>query len=88
MKACTGLFTIKLASNNILKVEKFCNSLSRFLLAVSWGGYESLALPSCIFYDKNKPTNEIPFNLIRFYVGLEDADVLINDLKIAFKKLK
>ena len=88
MKAGTGLFTIKLASEELEKIEAFSNSLTRFLLAVSWGGHESLALPSCIFFDKNKEVNETPCNLVRFYVGLEEAEVLISDLKEAFKKLK
>src|SRR3546814_18717055 len=45
MKRGGGLFTVALRVNSSGEVEKFCNALRRFLLEVSWGGYESLILP-------------------------------------------
>jgi len=83
MKFASGLFTIKLTTNDENKIRIFCDSIKRFLLAVSWGGYESLMLPSIIF---SSPA--IPNNLIRFSIGLEDADTLINDLDTAFNLIK
>jgi cystathionine beta-lyase/cystathionine gamma-synthase len=49
-------------------------------MAVSWGGYESLIIPSCTFV-KPGLYSSLPDNLIRFSVGLEDLDVLIQDLE-------
>ncbi len=87
MTGTGGLFSIELNANNIEEVEVFCNSLNRFLLACSWGGHESLVFPICVLYtSENYGNTELPWNLIRLYVGLEDADVLINDLDQAFVK--
>ena len=72
--------------NFIDEIETFCNSLKRFLMAVSWGGHESLIIPSCSFYPKESyDASVFPFNLIRFYIGLEEPEVLIEDLLQAFK---
>lgn len=82
MKDAGGLFSIVLRAKTVDEVEKFCNSLQRFLLAVSWGGHESLVIPSVIGFPAKDfdPTN-VNHRLIRFYIGLEDPDYLIEDLK-------
>jgi len=49
-------------------------------MAVSWGGHESLIIPACAFAEDSG----YPVNFIRFFIGLEEADVLIEDLKNAF----
>lgn len=79
-----GLFSIVLKTDSIAGIEKFCNSLKHFLLAVSWGGYESLVIPSVVGFtpDQFDPSNT-NHRLIRLYVGLEDPDYLISDLKQA-----
>jgi cystathionine beta-lyase/cystathionine gamma-synthase len=70
-------------------MELFCNSLRAFLMAVSWGGHESLIIPACSFYPKDGFKSEFyTYNLVRFYIGLEDVDFLISDLKHAFKKIE
>lgn len=78
MKSGSGLFTIELVTKDYEEIKLFCNNLKRFLFAVSWGGYESLVLPSCIFENAQN-------NLVRFSIGLESADVLIQDLDNSFK---
>jgi cystathionine beta-lyase/cystathionine gamma-synthase len=89
MQWCGGLFSAQIKVNSIDEVEAFCNGLQRFLLAVSWGGHESLIVPSCSFYPKESYDGSVfPFNLIRFYIGLEDAEVLIEDIQQAFKKFE
>lgn len=93
---CGGLFSIHLKVKTVEEVETFCNSLQRFLLAVSWGGHESLVIPACSFPSHVPSTDgtvstsgrDFPFNHIRFYVGLDDADILIEDLKQAFRKIE
>lgn len=84
MKGCGGLFTITLKAQNADELERFCNALKYFSLAVSWGGHESLVSPWVAGINKKDfdPANET-HRQIRFYVGLEEADELINDLKQA-----
>jgi cystathionine beta-lyase len=88
MKKCGGLFSIYLKTDSIEKVEDFHRRIERFLLAVSWGGHESLLLPFCAFYGiPGRPDTTIPWNLVRIYVGLEDPDWLIEDLAQALEVL-
>lgn len=89
MKHGSGLFTMLIKARDIEQVELFCNSLKKFLMAVSWGGHESLLMPACSFPVQQHYKDDVyPFNLIRFYIGLEDADSLIEDLSQAFDKIK
>jgi cystathionine beta-lyase/cystathionine gamma-synthase len=78
-----GLVTIQLKTNDIQKIDRFCNALRRFLLAVSWGGYESLALPVRAFY-----VSDLPVNLVRLSIGFEEPDVLIADLAQALEYIR
>lgn len=87
MADCGGLFSIVLNAENTNQVENFCNALRYFLMAASWGGYESLIFPVCALAASKSFENPLPWNLVRCYVGLEDADVLIADLKQALDKI-
>jgi cystathionine beta-lyase/cystathionine gamma-synthase len=74
-------------TQRIEEVELFCNSLNAFRMAVSWGGHESLIIPKCAGlnpadFDPSNPTHR----LIRLYIGLEEPEFLLNDLKQAFAK--
>lgn len=84
MKNAGGLFSVVFKAKSLNEIEGFCNSLKRFLMAVSWGGHESLIIPSVVSV-KPEDFNPAESNhrLIRFYVGLEDPDYLIADLKQA-----
>ncbi len=88
MRGAGGLFSIKLKVDSIELCEKFFHTLERFLLAVSWGGHESLVIPFCGFYNiPGQEDSSLPFNLFRFYIGLEDPDWLMEDLDKAFAAL-
>ena len=88
MKGCGGLFSVYLKAASRQKVEDFFHKLERFILAVSWGGHESLVLPMAAFYDiPGKVDTTAPWNLLRFYIGLEDPDWLIEDIKQALEIL-
>lgn len=80
MKRGGGLFAMLLKTNDPKKIENFCDHLNRFLLAVSWGGYESLVFPACI-----KTGSDYPVNFVRFYIGLEAPEVLIADIEHALQ---
>lgn len=76
-----GLFTLILNVKTIEQVEKFCENLERFLVAVSWGGHESLVFPVCAGIQKEEfnPANE-NHRMVRVYIGLEDSKPLIEDM--------
>jgi len=87
MKKGGGQFTILLKTEDPEKVEAFCNTLNNFLLACSWGGHESLIFPAIVLSNsQNYSKGGFPVNMIRFYIGLEDSEYLINDLEIALTK--
>ncbi len=88
MKRAPGLFSAVLKSGSVSQVEKFCNSLKHFLMAVSWGGHESLIFPSCARIESGKfDPSDFNHRLIRFYIGLEDPDLLIGDIGQALAQL-
>lgn len=88
MQGCGGLFSFTLKSSSVQKIESFCNSLQHILMAVSWGGHESLVIPTVATISKDvyDLANE-RHQLIRMYVGLEDADYLIKDLEQALTRI-
>ncbi|MFH0895121.1 MAG: PLP-dependent aspartate aminotransferase family protein [Bacteroidota bacterium] len=89
MKGSGGLFSFLLREESTEKIDVFCDSLQRFLLACSWGGYESLVFPASVLYSSgNNNKKNIPVNLIRMYIGLEDAGLLIADISKALEKMK
>jgi cystathionine beta-lyase len=66
----------------------FANSLKLFGIGASWGGFESLVLD----FDPTEGTRTVTEwnekgSCVRFYIGLEDADDLLADLKQGFAKL-
>ena len=89
MQWCGGLFTVIIRAKDVAEVETFCNSLKRFLMAVSWGGHESLIMPACSFMNRDDLDLALyPYNMIRFYIGLEEPAVLMEDIEQAFQKIK
>lgn len=88
MKGCAGLITAFLKTDSIEKVEEFFSRLKRFLFAVSWGGHESLIVPMAAFYGiEGRDNPPYPFTLLRFYIGLEDPDWLIEDIEEALEAI-
>lgn len=86
MQGAGGLFSLYLRAGGPEKAEAFFNHLSRFLLAVSWGGHESLVLPSVAFYHiPGRENPPMPWNLVRLYIGLEDPEWLIEGLEKALE---
>jgi cystathionine beta-lyase/cystathionine gamma-synthase len=81
MKGACGLFTFILRTNRMESIVKFCESLQHIMMAVSWGGHESLVIPKCAGLKPGDfdPTNK-EHRYIRIYAGLEDPQYLIADL--------
>jgi cystathionine beta-lyase/cystathionine gamma-synthase len=90
LRGASGLLTIDLEADDVASVERFCNALKRFLMTVSWGGYESLAFPVCAVFPLDtsiRPQGALPLSLVRLSIGLEEADVLISDLRQALESM-
>lgn len=88
MKNAGGLFSIVLRATTAAAVEEFCESLEYFLMAVSWGGHESLVFPSLAgFPEEQFDAGQEAHRMVRIYIGLEDPDCLIKDLERALGKV-
>jgi cystathionine beta-lyase/cystathionine gamma-synthase len=86
MKGACGLVTIVMKADKMEQVVRFCQSLRHILMAVSWGGHESLALPKCAsLLPEQFDADNREHRMIRFYFGLEEAGYLIADIEQAFK---
>ena len=87
MKGACGLFTMILKMKRREEIVKFCESLEHIMMAVSWGGHESLVIPKCAgINDIDFDQNNSEHRYVRMYVGLEDSDYLIEDLAQALDK--
>lgn len=85
MSGACGLVTIVMKAKNMEEIVTFSESLRHILMAVSWGGHESLVIPRCASippaaFDASNPEHR----MLRFYFGLEDAEYLKADLEQAF----
>ena len=87
MKRVAGMMSIELDAPDEAAVERFCDNLKTFLIAVSWGGYESLQWPVCALKGPSGYYTDLPFTMVRLYVGLEDPALLIADLEQALAKV-
>ncbi len=85
MKGGSGLFTMVLKATDRASIVRFCDNLQHIMMAVSWGGHESLIVPKCASIPANDFDAANPeHRYVRMYVGLESADYLIKDLEQAF----
>ena len=84
MSGACGLFTFTLKDTDRHSIVRFCESLQHFMMAVSWGGHESLIIPKCAGIPSGEydPGN-MEHRYIRMYIGLEDPTWLISDIEQA-----
>jgi cystathionine beta-lyase/cystathionine gamma-synthase len=85
MTGACGLLSFYVRAGSRDEIVTFCESLKHILMAVSWGGHESLILPKCASLTEAEfdPGNR-DHRMLRLYTGLEDPDYLIRDLEQAF----
>ena len=88
LQGFSGLFSFVLKDAGFEKVRGFIDGLKRFRIGVSWGGVESLVI------SPNRGNNlawldaqRIPHGLVRLSIGLEGADVLIEDIAASLDAL-
>ncbi|HVT84699.1 MAG TPA: aminotransferase class I/II-fold pyridoxal phosphate-dependent enzyme [Chitinophagaceae bacterium] len=89
MGGACGLFTFIVKTQKRESIVKFCQSLKHILMAVSWGGHESLVIPKCVgISEKDFDRGNKEHRFVRMYVGMEDPQYLIQDLEQALSFIK
>jgi len=82
----SGLFGLVLKPVPHKALAAFFDSLKLFGMGFSWGGYESLIVPSKLH--RTAKTFEAEGPVIRIHAGLEDAGDLIADLEQGLAKMR
>ncbi|SPL69078.1 PLP-dependent transferase [Acinetobacter stercoris] len=73
---------------DLTAIRKFCDNLSLFKLGFSWGGPVSLAMLYQLNQMRKLPTPHLAKGiLVRFCIGLEDPEDLIQDIQNALEKM-
>ncbi|MEO8575183.1 MAG: aminotransferase class I/II-fold pyridoxal phosphate-dependent enzyme [Gemmatimonadales bacterium] len=85
----SGLFSFELVDGRFETVRQFIDRLKRFRIGISWGGVESLVISpnrghNLAYLDANR----MPHGLVRLSIGLEGANVLIDDIAQSLDSLK
>jgi cystathionine beta-lyase/cystathionine gamma-synthase len=88
MAGACGLFTFTLKNSTAEKITRFCENLQHIMMAVSWGGHESLVIPKLAGLKSGdfEPAY-IEHHYIRMYVGLEEPGYIIKDIEQALHKI-
>ncbi|MGO9816613.1 MAG: cystathionine beta-lyase [Acidocella sp.] len=69
-------------------VVRMVDSLQLFGIGASWGGYESLVLPTTGTIRRTEGTGVFEGEMARFHIGLENVDDLIEDLERGLAALR
>jgi len=69
-------------------VVRMVDSLQLFGIGASWGGYESLVLPTTGTIRRSEGTGVFEGEMARFHIGLENVDDLIEDLERGLAALR
>jgi cysteine-S-conjugate beta-lyase len=65
---------------SVESTHAFCEALALFGIGASWGGFESLALPTSGFVTRTAGGAQFAGPLVRLHIGLEDVADLLADL--------
>ena len=79
-KGSSGLFSFVLQGGDEAARAALIDGLELFGIGYSWGGYESLAVPSDPQRYRSVTRRNYAGPIVRLQIGLEDADDLIADL--------
>ena len=83
----SGLFGLVLKPFPAAAVAAMLDGMKLFAMGASWGGYESLILPTDPARNRTATRWEAPGPSLRIHAGLEDPDDLIADLEEGFARL-
>jgi cystathionine beta-lyase/cystathionine gamma-synthase len=85
MRDACGLLSFYVRTDNREEIVRFCESLKHIIMAVSWGGHESLIMPRAASLTAAEFDASVrEHRMLRLYTGLEEPDYLIRDLEQAF----
>ncbi|MEQ1518002.1 MAG: cystathionine beta-lyase [Usitatibacteraceae bacterium] len=82
----SGLFSLELNPCSRTQFAAMLDHYEHFGIGYSWGGFESLVAPANIHNARSVQ----PWSggqLVRYHIGLEDADDLIRDLEAGFARM-
>ncbi len=85
--ACSLFGVVFQPRYSVEATHRFAEALELFGIGASWGGYESLVLPTTGFVTRTAGTGSFAGPLVRIHVGLEDVEDLIADLEQAMAVL-
>ncbi len=83
----SGLFGVVLKPVSAAVVAAMLDDMEFFGIGESWGGYESLAIPTWPEKCRSAVPWEAEGPCLRLHIGLEDVDDLMADLKKGFERL-
>ena len=88
MQGACGLLSFYIHTHDVNQIVAFCEHLQHIKMAVSWGGHESLIIPKCAtiqpqYFNANNKDQR----MLRLFVGLEEANYIIQDLERGFEKI-
>ncbi|MGL6043926.1 MAG: cystathionine beta-lyase [Sandaracinobacteroides sp.] len=84
----TGLFGLVLKVGTRADAARFCDELVHFGIGFSWGGFESLCIPTSPEKLRRLPGFQPQGLSLRLSIGLEDPDDLIADLANALARME
>ncbi|MFN6953918.1 MAG: PLP-dependent transferase, partial [Acetobacteraceae bacterium] len=68
-------------------IFRMVDGLSLFGIGASWGGYESLALPTTNFITRTATSGDLGGPAVRFHIGLEEVEDILADLAAGLARL-
>ncbi len=80
--ACSLFGVVFSEAVSVAGTHRFVDALRLFGIGASWGGYESLALPTTGFVTRT--ASQLSGAMVRFHIGLEDVADLVDDLRQAW----
>lgn len=83
-RGASGLFGVLLQPMSDATLSALFGRLRMFGLGLSWGGYESLALPSDPRIQRATDSWPHEGRVVRIHAGLENIDALVEDMRQAF----
>jgi cystathionine beta-lyase len=86
-KAASGLFGVVLKPADKTRVDAMLDSLRLFAMGWSWGGFESLVIPTYPERTRSVTPWQAAGPTLRLHIGLEDPEDLIGDLAQGFGAL-
>jgi cystathionine beta-lyase len=86
--ACSLFGVVFRPEYSLAASHAFVDSLSLFGIGASWGGYESLALPTTGFVTRTATSGDTGGPTVRLHIGLEDTADIIADLEAGLAVLR